>query len=97
MYVDTPLSMPPPGSSGLRMERVICPLRDIASPTDQKQGKLEETMVYPLSQSYQCRKNAPKRIRIAVYTLKGCHPRPLDDGGTRLKYSKDKAGGQCYN
>ena len=23
----------------------------------------------------------PKRIRIAVYTVKGCCPRPLDDGG----------------
>jgi membrane protein YqaA with SNARE-associated domain len=29
--------------------------------------------------------NAPKRIRIAVYTLKGCHPRPLDDGGMPVK------------
>ena len=25
----------------------------------------------------------PKRIRIAVYTVKGCCPRPLDDGGLR--------------
>ena len=24
----------------------------------------------------------PKRIRIAVYTVKGCCPRPLDDGGS---------------
>ncbi len=33
----------------------------------------------------------PKRIRIAVYSLKGCCPRPLDDGGTQAKYSRDRA------
>ncbi len=33
--------------------------------------------------------NAPKRIRIAVYSLKGCRPRPLDDGGMQPKYSRD--------
>ena len=27
----------------------------------------------------------PKRIRIAVYTVKGCCPRPLDDGGLSTK------------
>ena len=27
----------------------------------------------------------PKRIRIAVYTVKGCCPRPLDDGGLVTK------------
>ena len=26
----------------------------------------------------------PKGIRIPVYTVKGCCPRPLDDGGIRL-------------
>ena len=29
----------------------------------------------------------PKRIRIAVYTVKGCCPRPLDDGGLRILLS----------
>ena len=29
----------------------------------------------------------PKRIRIAVYTVKGCCPRPLDDGGLFLSTS----------
>ncbi len=29
--------------------------------------------------------NAPKRIRIAVYGLKGRCPRPLDDGGMLIK------------
>ena len=30
----------------------------------------------------------PKQIRIAVYTVKGCCPRPLDDGGpTDISYS----------
>jgi len=28
----------------------------------------------------------PKQIRIAVYTVKGCCPRPLDDGGL-LRFS----------
>ena len=28
----------------------------------------------------------PKRIRIAVYTVKGCCPRPLDDGGLNFCY-----------
>ncbi len=31
----------------------------------------------------------PKRIRIAVAVLKGRCPRPLDDGGTPSKYSRD--------
>ena len=39
---------------------------------------------------------APKRIRIAVYSLKGCHPRPLDDGGTLLEYNRDKASRQRH-
>jgi membrane protein YqaA with SNARE-associated domain len=34
----------------------------------------------------ECPAGAPKRIRIAVYTLKGCHPRPLDDGGIPENY-----------
>ncbi len=37
---------------------------------------------------------APKRIRIAVYSLKGCCPRPLDDGGTQVKYNRDSASRQ---
>ncbi len=38
--------------------------------------------------------NAPKGIRIPVAGLKGRCPRPLDDGGTRGKYSRNKLGGQ---
>ena len=38
--------------------------------------------------------NAPKRIRIAVTGLKGQCPRPLDDGGTQVKYSRDRASRQ---
>ena len=38
------------------------------------------------------KKSAPKRIRIAVGSLKGCCPRPLDDGGTLAKYIKDLDG-----
>ena len=37
---------------------------------------------------------APKGIRIPVAGLKGRCPRPLDDGGTRAKYSRKKLGGQ---
>ena len=36
----------------------------------------------------------PNGIRIRVAGLKGRCPRPLDDGGTRLKYSRDVASGQ---
>ena len=39
---------------------------------------------------------APKRIRIAVAGLKGRCPRPLDDGGTLVKYSRDRASRQRY-
>ena len=43
------------------------------------------------------RKNgAPKRIRIAVTGLKGRCPRPLDDGGTLVKYSRNTASRQRH-
>ena len=32
--------------------------------------------------------NTPKGIRIPVGSVKGCCPRPLDDGGVRIYYSK---------
>ena len=34
---------------------------------------------------------APNGIRIHVAGLKGQCPRPLDDGGMRAKYSRDRA------
>ena len=37
---------------------------------------------------------APKGIRIPVGSLKGCCPRPLDDGGTLIKYSRVRVGQQ---
>ena len=36
--------------------------------------------------------NAPNGIRIHVTALKGPRPRPLDDGGTLLKYSRETDG-----
>ncbi len=35
---------------------------------------------------------APKGIRIPVAGLKGRCPRPLDDGGVPLNYSRDRSG-----